>query len=161
MKKELKQIYYLGTMLSYGDEVINSEIMKKEKEYLQHASTTTYQHSLSVTICCLKIVKLFNIKVDKKSLIRGALLHDYYLYDWHIKDKSHKWHGFTHAKTSLKNAERDFKLTPIEKNMILCHMFPMNFKLPKYRETLILLTADKICATKEIIYHILTKYNKY
>ena len=39
----------------------------------------------------------------------------------------------------------------IEKNMILTHMFPLNLKLPKYKESIILCFADKICASKEAL----------
>ena len=53
-----------------------------------------------------------------RSLVRGALLHDYFLYDWHIPDESHKWHGVTHAGDALKNARRDFELNEIEQDMI-------------------------------------------
>ena len=88
-------------------------------------------------------------RASLKSLVRGALLHDYFLYDWHIADNSHKWHGFKHANTALLNACRDFELNEIEKNMIKTHMFPLNIALPKYRESVILCIADKMCAAKE------------
>ena len=84
-------------------------------------------------------------------MIRGALLHDYFLYDWHIPDKNHRLHGFIHAKKALLNASRDFKLNDIEKNMIYTHMFPMNLRIPKYKESIILCIADKIVAIKETI----------
>ena len=35
--------------------------------------------------------------------------------------------------------------------MILSHMFPMNKTLPRYRESVLLCTADKICATRETV----------
>ena len=44
------------------------------------------------------------MNVDKRSLIRGALLHDYFLYDWHDKNKPAKFHGFTHPKIAFENA---------------------------------------------------------
>ena len=76
-------------------------------------------------------------------------MHDYFLYDWHVKDESHKWHGFIHAGFALKNASRDFELNLVEQNMISAHMFPLGMKIPRYRESLILCAADKICATEE------------
>ena len=73
------------------------------------------------------------------------------LYDWHARPKGHRPYGFTHAKTALDNAERDFQINPIEAEMIRCHMFPMNIlRIPHHRESIILCLADKTVASKEI-----------
>lgn len=134
-----------------GAEILKSDGMQKEKGFLQHGSVSVYRHSLSVAAMCILIAALLRTKVNKRSLVRGALLHDYFLYDWHVPEKSHKWHGFHHAKRALHNAERDFKLDDVERNMILSHMFPMNMTLPKHKESVILCLADKICALKETV----------
>ena len=74
-------------------------------------------------------------RVDLKSLIRAALLHDYFLYDWHDWDNGeHQWHGFTHGHAALVNALKDFKLNDIERNSIENHMFPMTPVPPRYIE---------------------------
>jgi uncharacterized protein len=146
-----KEEYYIELLKFHAKDILISEGMNKEKYFIQHGNVTVYEHSVNVAIECIKIVEKLYIPVDIKALIRGALLHDYFLYDWHVPDKSHKWHGFIHAKIALKNANRDFKLSEIEKDMIRCHMFPLNIRLPKYRESVILEIADKICATKETI----------
>lgn len=135
----------------YGSDILNSSNMELNKKFIQHGSTSVYDHSISVTNMCLKIVDKLNIKVDTKSLVRGALLHDYFLYDWHEKDKSHRLHGFKHAKIAYINASKEFNLNKKEKNMILTHMFPLNLRIPRYKESIILCVADKICATKETI----------
>ena len=158
------EIDYMEMIKFYRKEIFKNKNFEKEKQFIQHGTITVYEHSINVAILCLKIAKITNIPVDQKSLIRGALLHDYFLYDWHEKDKTHRLHGFTHAKTALKNAEKDYKLTEIEKNMIYCHMFPLNLRIPKYRESIILCIADKIVATIETIkpyINILATYNEY
>lgn len=152
---------YIEKIKYYAQDILQSENMQKEKQLIQHGTTSVFEHSLNVTIECLKIVEYINIPVDIKSLIRGALLHDYFLYDWHEKDKTHKLHGFRHAKTALKNATRDFNLTEIEKNMIKTHMFPLNITPPKYREGIILCIADKIVATKETVEPYIQKIVNY
>ena len=68
------------------------------------------------------------------------------------KDKSNRLHGFTHAKRALKNAEKEFSLNPIERDIIIRHMFPLNIKPPKYRESIIVCIADKISATIETLF---------
>ena len=88
----------------YGYDILNSNNMDLYKTFIQHGNTSVYDHCINVTTMCLKIVNKFNIKVDTKSLVRGALLHDYFLYDWHDKDKSHRLHGFRHARFAYLNA---------------------------------------------------------
>ena len=105
---------------------------------------------------------MFRIKVNHRSLVRGALLHDYFLYDWHEDDPTHRFHGYIHAKRALDNAAKDFSLNDIERNMIYTHMFPLNItRVPKYKESVILCIADKISAFKETILNIYMKFYKY
>lgn len=139
----------IDEVYKYGKNILNSKGMIKSKSFIQHGSVSVYDHSINVAQLALNISKRFK-NVDTKSLIRGALLHDYFLYDWHQKDKSHRLHGFTHASTALKNANRDFKLNKIEKDIIKKHMFPLNIIPPRYKESYIVCIADKICALKEI-----------
>ncbi len=133
-----------------GGDILSSPGMRSSIFYLQHGKVSVYDHSFSVAVMCLKLAHKIKLKTDETVLVRGALLHDYYLYDWHVSDRSHKWHGFTHPKKALQNAKRDFRVGEIEENMILCHMFPLTLSLPKYRESVILCVADKICAIQEI-----------
>lgn len=143
--------YSASLIKKYGGAILKSDGMRREKRFRQHGNVSVYAHSVSVAIMCVKIANRLPIKTDTKSLVRGALLHDYFLYDWHVADKSHRWHGFNHAKCALKNAEKDFLLNEIEENMIISHMFPLNLVLPKYRESIILCMADKLCATGELL----------
>ncbi len=133
----------------YAEDILTSDGMESEKNFIQHGTTSCYEHSVMVACMSVKLADKFGISVDRKSLIRGALLHDYFLYDWHIPDKSHRWHGFTHPAAALKNAERDFQLNKIERNIILRHMFPLNMTPPVYKESMIVCIADKICALQE------------
>ncbi len=140
---------YNDLINEYASDILNNENVLSQKKYMQHGNTSTYEHTYKVTLEALKLSDKLKLKVDKKTLIRGCLLHDYYLYDWHENDKSHRLHGFHHAKKALDNAKRDFNLNKIEENMIYTHMFPLNLRIPKYKESIILCVADKISAVKE------------
>ena len=107
------------------------------------------QHSFFVAYMSVWLAKRFRIRVHLRSLVRGALLHDYFLYDWHIKDPDRKAHGFSHAAAALQNAERDFALNAVERDIIARHMFPLNLTPPRYRESILVCIADKICAVYE------------
>ena len=140
----------LAIVSEYGEQIIASKGFQSEKKFIQHSDISVYQHSIDVA--CLSVYIALNSKhyIDIKSVVRGALLHDYFLYDWHIKDRKHRFHGYTHARTALKNAVRDFDLNPKEKDIILKHMFPLNlFSIPLFKESWIVSLADKICATCE------------
>ena len=106
----------------------------EEKNYIQHGTTTVFAHSVRVASLSLKLAKKLHLRVNRKSLLRGALLHDYFLYDWHEKDRSHRLHGLYHAGTALKNAKKDFHLNKLEENIIARHMFPLNPIFPRYKE---------------------------
>lgn len=134
----------------YGRDILTSEKMQKEQEFRHHGRKSCFCHSVNVAYESVKLAKKWCKTADMRALVRGALLHDYYLYDWHISEKSHKWHGFKHAKTALENASRDFELNDIERDIIRKHMFPLNLRIPKYKETWIVCLADKICAVKDM-----------
>lgn len=138
-------------VIIYGRDILMSDGMQSEKQFIQHGDVSVFAHSVNVSIMAVYITRLFNIRLDKRALVRGALLHDYFLYDWHIKAGGHKLHGFRHAASALKNAERDFELNDIERDIIKKHMFPLNIRLPKYRESVIIGVSDKICAVCEMM----------
>lgn len=123
------------------------------KHFIQHGNISVYSHCISVAVTSIRIANFFGIKVDRRALVRGALLHDYFLYDWHNEDGgTHKWHGFTHPMTALENARQDFKLSKIESDIIVHHMFPLVPIPPRSREAWIVCLSDKLCAIRETIF---------
>ena len=152
------KIKYKNIIEKHGIDILSSKGMQIEKKCTQHGTFSVYDHSVYVTSMCIGLSKKLHIKVNEKALVRGALLHDYFLYDWHDKDKSHKWHGFRHPKFALNNALKKWNLTDVEQDIIKCHMFPLTlFSVPKYKESFIVCLVDKICAT----YEIFAKKNPY
>ncbi|MDO4711058.1 MAG: hypothetical protein Q4A75_03690 [Peptostreptococcaceae bacterium] len=130
-------------------DLANNSSLEEMDEYVQHGNTSTLLHSVAVAHFSYLFAKAFRIRVDARSLITGALLHDYYLYDWHVYDRSHSFHGFRHPFTSLRNARKIRKLNAIEENIIVRHMFPLIPIPPIYRESLIVCIVDKICSLYE------------
>lgn len=132
-------------------EIVNSDKFKKMKEIKQHRFTNCYEHSVNVATKCFIYSKRMNLKIDLASLVRGALLHDFYLYDWRVNKKKHLSHSFTHPRIALENARKEFGvLNKIEEDIILSHMWPVTFfRFPKYKESYLVCFSDKICAMKE------------
>lgn len=132
------------------DELEQNGRLHDEKKYIQHGNTTVYAHSVNVASFSLRLAEKLNLRIDKRSLVRGALLHDYFLYDWHDKNKEHSLHGFFHPKTALNNAKFDYLLTQREENIISRHMFPLTPVPPTCREAWLVCVADKYCAVREM-----------
>lgn len=124
------------------------------REFIQHGDVTVYAHVLSVAQTSARAARALGrvgIAVDAHALVRGALLHDYFLYDWHDPDPSHRLHGFTHPACACRRAQEDFELTALERNIIERHMFPLVPVPPTCREAWIVCLADKACALKETV----------
>ena len=121
--------------------------------FTQHGTTSTLDHVIAVAYSSLAFAMNAGIKVDERALVRGALLHDYYLYDWHDHAAApDNWHGFTHPRHALNNACEDFPdLTPVEEDIILHHMFPLVPIPPHTKEAWIVTTCDKACSTAETL----------
>ncbi len=122
--------------------------------FIQHGDVSVYEHVVSVARASAAAgasLERMGVRVDRPSLIRGALLHDYFLYDWHDPDPSHRLHGFTHPAAALARALEDFELTERERNIIARHMFPLVPIPPTCREAWIVCMADKACALHETI----------
>jgi uncharacterized protein len=138
------------------EEILFSTVMNSRLNetiaHIQHGNTSVYEHSVSVAYNCYRLALFFRLPVNKKALIRGALLHDYFLYDWHVGNNSNELHGFHHPKLALKNAEEDFELSEVEKDIILKHMFPLTAVPPKYLEAILVCLVDKMCSIYEIFY---------
>ena len=150
MNPENRPVRSIFTVMSTAIRTLEKEgRLTMEKSYIQHGSTSVYEHSVKVAYTSLYFARRFRLNIDEKSLIRGALLHDYFLYDWHEKDGGHRLHGFFHAERALHNARRDFNLNFIERDIIRKHMFPLNITPPKFRESWIVTWADKLCAAEE------------
>ncbi len=132
-----------------AEEILHLTEVREMDAFLQHGRTTCLEHCVRVASLGYFFCVKTGLDCDRKSLIRGALLHDFFLYDWHEKDSSHRLHGFSHPKAALRNAERCFSLNEIERDIIEKHMWPMTIRPPKCKEALIICLADKCCAVFE------------
>lgn len=126
--------------------------LSRLRDYMQHGKCSVYDHSLAVASTALRLSRRLHLKTDESALVRGALLHDYFLYDWHVRDRHRPLHGFYHPKAALQNARQDFELSDKEEDIIRRHMFPLTPVPPKTREGLLVCLADKICAVKETLH---------
>ena len=134
-----------------GTDILQSDNFISTKGYIQHGNMTVNDHCMNVAKYSIAISDKLHIRCNREELIRGALLHDYFLYDWHVGDyaKPHNLHGFYHPGRALKNASAEYKLTDREKDIIKKHMWPLTIVPPMYREAWIVSMADKWCSLLE------------
>lgn len=134
-------------------DILQSSNFHRMKRYIQHGNMTVNDHVLSVTRYSVALDDVLHAHSDRKALIRGALLHDYFLYDWHIPDAehSHRLHGFYHPGIALRNASKEYDLTARERDIIKKHMWPLTVVPPMCREAWIVTTADKWCSLLETL----------
>lgn len=138
--------------LEFARKITENGEYEKLKSYKHHINATAYRHSLKVAYLCYLHMKKHNSIKKARSVIRGALLHDYFLYDCHSKDLNHRLHTIRHPRVALRNARKHYPdLTPEEEDMILHHMFPLTPVPPKTHAGWLVCLYDKIAAVSDLL----------
>ena len=90
------------------------------KKYPNHKISNLFDHSSRVALCAYDISRRLHVDIDGTSLAKGAMLHDFYLYKaWKNETIGTRDHWFGHPDTALRNAEKEFQLSDLEKNAIM------------------------------------------
>lgn len=133
-------------------DILDNEEFLKLKNFFHHNSSI-YEHARIVSYLAYRLCKYLNL--DYTSAARGALLHDFFLYDWRNHDlpelAKDKYHGVAHPKIALNNALKHFNLNELEKDIIVKHMWPLTLIPPRYQESYIVTFTDKYVASREFI----------
>lgn len=149
LKRRKPLTYNDQLFLQYLKEVVSKSRLSSAKKDRQHGGTSVFLHSVAVAYFSYRAACLLRMRGHVEELIRGALLHDYFLYDWHKHKSQYKMHGFSHPNAALKNAESDFLISHLERDIIRNHMFPLTLRPPRHKESYIVCIADKVCAVYE------------
>ena len=120
------------------------------KKYRHHGNSSCYQHCMNVAYYNYRICRFFVF--DARSAARAGMIHDLFLYDWHTHAKrtGDHFHGMTHPKAALENAEKHFRLNRKERDIIINHMWPVTLRsVPRTKEGWITTFTDKFCGLCE------------
>jgi uncharacterized protein len=132
-----------------ASDIITNRIFLKSRNFIQHGKTSIYEHSIAVAKMCNKLSTFWKVK-NRTAMIRAALLHDFFLYDWHTEKKL--THGFTHPVTAAENARLYFCVSPKEYSLIRTHMWPFTLlHPPRYIEGWYICFFDKIVTIQEML----------
>jgi hypothetical protein len=63
----------------YGSGIMNSPGMQSKKKFNQHTEANVHDHSCFTASMCCTLCRALPIRVDHRCMVRGALLHDYFL----------------------------------------------------------------------------------
>ena len=140
---------YDDFFLRVAEPIIENEEYQKMKE-IPHHYGSVFEHSLDVAYLAYRISQKLNL--DLNSTIRGALLHDFYLFKFQKRKNRNILveglrHSYHHPKIALENALKHFQLNAKEVDIIVNHMFPVG--LPRSYEAWVTTFADKCLAIKE------------
>lgn len=135
-------------------DLLTNQTFKTLDIYVHHRHISILEHSIHVAFFSYLWAK--KLSIDPCSTARGALLHDFYLYDWHQRNPQSKTgiqlHGFKHPGIALRNAQHHFNINAVEADIIEKHMWPLTLhKLPKFKASMLVLWIDKHCSFLEII----------
>lgn len=143
-----EEIFIKGFCETVGD-ILTHPRFNEMREYHHHKEIDCHFHSVFVAYLTYKICRFTSCNTEEAT--RAAILHDFYLYDWHITkhDELHAWY---HPKQAKINAEKYFgSLTPKQEDMILAHMWPLHLMPPRSKEGMVLTMADKICTNLDLM----------
>lgn len=133
--------------------ILKHDRVQEMGKYIQHGTVNTLSHCMRVMEVSCYLNRRLHLKAKEKTLHLGALLHDFYLYDWHDGNPVRKTHGYDHADIAKKNAIKYFKIDKPVQDIIHSHMWPLNLtRIPKSREALIVCLADKYVSTIETLF---------
>lgn len=142
-------IYFDYRFMEVARPIIEHE-QYQQMRCIKHHDESVFDHSVKVAFHAYQIAYKNNL--DWESTIRGALLHDFFLYKFK-KCKSPRLitdsikHAIFHPIIAYDNASKYFDLNDKEENIIKGHMFP--FGVPKSKEAWIVSFVDKYIAVFE------------
>ena len=141
--------YARAKVRAIGKDARNTSVWVYMESVTHHGDMPRTMHCEDVAVEALNLASALHLKVSEKELVRAALLHDGFRYDWKIKSERVRFHAFVHGRIAAKEVEKELSLTGKERNCIKAHMFPASLDMPISKEAWLVTAADKICSVRE------------
>ncbi len=155
-KRENRKERIRNDLELYGSDVLQSEEMKQAYEQTHHQWSTVGEHTVRVAVSSVMIcyaLRKLNIKVSIPAVVIGSLCHDLGILGRGEKFSSAKECSKEHPKESVLVAREIVDELPEKtEDIIERHMWPVgDSKAPNSIESLVVSTADKYNAVKDLI----------
>ncbi len=147
----------------YAGDILEHPRFQQLHSFQHHGpENSVYDHSVAVAVTAYAIARRMRLSGDETaSVVRAALLHDFFCYDWRsehfrryirhfsgVRRLMHM-HGFVHGYIAAGRAKRVFGLSERECDAIARHMFPLA-AMPRTKIAWIITLADKAVASREM-----------
>jgi uncharacterized protein len=135
----------------YTKDILAHDVFLETKKLCSHGSISIYDHSVAVAELAFSMAESRS-GIDKRCVARAGLLHDFFLYEWHIPGMRYVLHGWKHPAIAAEKARDIFGISDKEYSCIKTHMWPWTlFNVPLCREGWLISLADKVIALKETV----------
>jgi len=141
-KDDMDKMFY-----DIAEPLLSLSMVKNLSQFEHHRNKTRLEHVKEVSYISFLLGKKFSLDCD--AIVRGALLHDLFYYDW--LRGGPRLHGFKHSNIALRNARKVTILSKKEEDIIKKHMWPLTIMPPIYLESFIVSVVDTFCSTRDYI----------
>lgn len=153
---------YLKALLFYNltRDILASQLLRDAAGYVHHgAANSVYSHCVRTAWCAFRLCQVFHVcDSHTRSVVRAALVHDLFGYDWEQCDGAGHWllhpkrvsHAYHHGLEACQCAGKLFRLNERQLDAIRKHMWPTYPVPPVYTDGWLLTLADKLTAIKEL-----------
>lgn len=116
-----------------------------ELSNVDHHGINRFDHSLRVAYFTYMITK--KLHLNYKEATEAALLHDFFTDEVDCENGVMRLRR--HPDYAVKNAEKYFELSEMQRDIIKTHMFPVTFTPPKYLESWVVDIVDDAASIYE------------
>jgi len=135
---------------SLVQDILDNDEFQKLSDIVHHGSNRL-DHCLRVSYWSYLVSKALHLDYEK--VTRAALLHDFFFeVNEKAKQKDRISTLIKHPTYALENSLKYFELTEMEQDIISTHMFPINFRIPKFIESWLVDVIDDVVAIYEKSY---------
>ena len=142
-EKKITEIEFLNA----ARPLLENPALRALSQFDHHRGKTRLAHVKEVAYLSFLWGK--RLSLDCNAIVRGALLHDLFYYDW--LHEGPRFHGFRHHNIALKNARKVTCLSKKEEDIIKKHMWPLTIIPPFYMESLLVSLIDTFCSARDYI----------
>ena len=151
----MRKYYNDELYMDIVNDILNHNEFQNLKKY-KHHGMNRLTHATNVSYRSYRIIKF--LRLDYEAAARGGLLHDFFFVNnQEIKLSKRIQVLFKHPIYAYDNSKKYFKISKVEKNIIISHMFPFGLSAPIYPESLIVNLVDDILSVYERVYWVLKK----